>query len=260
MNSSATPDPGDPIGARAEGDSYLARVPVIVQKIRATTDPFDAVDALVAVTRALGADVSMFASFTRDEVAEDSYRVLLACAPEWRSDHEEAGWFKNDPWLNYARLHSEPAFASEISLATNSERALIEVAARFGFRSAVVAPALSNAEHPRVGVFCLGSRTPGYFENHPDAYLKAAVRLVAQELHEWWSAFMRNELIVSARLNAMDIALLKHARDGHGTKEIARLIGWSTASIDSRFQRLNARLGVATRKDAARLAAECGLI
>jgi DNA-binding CsgD family transcriptional regulator len=233
---------------------------VIVERFRATTDPFDAVDLLHTVTRALDADVSMFASFTRGEWAEESYRVLLACAPEWRSDHEAAGWFKNDPWLNYARLHSEPVFASEIGGSTDTERALIAVAARFGFQSAVIAPALSNAEHPRVGVLCLGHRAPGYFENHADAFLKAAVRFVAQELHEWWSASMRSELITSARLDAMDIALLRHARAGHGTKEMARLTGWSTASIDSRFQRLNARLGVATRKDAARLAAECGLI
>jgi hypothetical protein len=34
----------------------------------------------------------------------------------------------------------------------------------------------------------------------------------------------------------------------------------SRSSINSRFQRMNSRLGVANRKMAARLVAECGLI
>ena len=52
MSSSTTPDPGDPADATPQHDSYLARVPVIVERIRATTDPFDAVDLLHTVTRA----------------------------------------------------------------------------------------------------------------------------------------------------------------------------------------------------------------
>ncbi|MEO6744508.1 MAG: autoinducer binding domain-containing protein [Caldimonas sp.] len=260
MNSSPPSESSEPTAPDSPPLAYLARVPAIVQMIHATTDPMDAIDVLTAVTSELGADVSIFASFTRAGIAEDSYRVLLACDPAWRSDHEEAGWFESDPWLNYARQHSEPILASELILATDTERSMAEVAVRLGFASTVIAPALSNAEQLRVGVFCLGSATPGHFEHHPDPLVKAAVRLVAQELHEWWTAAMRDELVASARLSPEDILLLRHAHAGHGTKEIARATGWSNGSIDSRFQRLNARLGVATRKAAARLAAECNLI
>ena len=186
--------------------------------------------------------------------------MLLACDAEWLCQYEQVGGYTGDPWLAYARLHSEPILASALRLPTDVERAVVEVSARFGFRSTVIAPALSNAEQPRLGVLYLGSSTAGHFEGDPDPLLKSAVRCVAQEFHEWWSDSMRDHLIASAGLTADDLVLLRLERSGRGTKEIARAIGWTTAAIDSRFQRINARLGVATRGAAARVAAEYNLI
>ena len=80
------------------------------------------------------------------------------------------------------------------------------------------------------------------------------------ELHEWWIARVKEELVEAARLTVDDLALLSHEWRGHTTKRIALEQGTSPGSIDSRFQRLNAKLGVANRKDAARLAAEYGLL
>jgi DNA-binding NarL/FixJ family response regulator len=83
---------------------------------------------------------------------------------------------------------------------------------------------------------------------------------VAMELHEWWSARMRDDLIQDAHITVEDLALLSQEWLGHGTKAIARALRLTPASIDSRFQRINAKLRVANRKAAARLAAEYGLI
>jgi DNA-binding NarL/FixJ family response regulator len=45
-----------------------------------------------------------------------------------------------------------------------------------------------------------------------------------------------------------------------GTKAIANTLDTTAAAVDSRFQRLNQKLGVPNRRSAATLAAEYGLV
>jgi DNA-binding CsgD family transcriptional regulator len=49
-------------------------------------------------------------------------------------------------------------------------------------------------------------------------------------------------------------------RKGMTTKQIAASLGVSPHAVDSHFHRLNVKLGVVSRREAARLAAEYGLI
>ena len=80
------------------------------------------------------------------------------------------------------------------------------------------------------------------------------------ELHEWWLRHLRDELAAATGVTQADVELLSQELLGHSTKTIARTLGLSTGSVDSRFQRLNIKLGVPSRKAAARVAAEYGLI
>ncbi len=73
-------------------------------------------------------------------------------------------------------------------------------------------------------------------------------------------ARIRRELIARAHITLSDLALLRHQCQGHSSKRIAAELHVSRSSINSRFQRMNTKLGVPNRKMAARLAAECGLI
>ena len=100
----------------------------------------------------------------------------------------------------------------------------------------------------------------GYFEGEGFASLKLVARALAMEVHEWWIAQVKREIIAETRLTAGDLALLAHERQGHSTKMIAAALNTSPSSIDSRFQRANAKLGAPNRKAAARMAAEYGLI
>lgn len=80
------------------------------------------------------------------------------------------------------------------------------------------------------------------------------------EMHGWWIERIKHEVIEYARLTEEDLALLAHERLGMGTKVMSTALHMSPHSINSRFQRMNARLGVPNRKAAAQLAAEYGLI
>ena len=87
---------------------------------------------------------------------------------------------------------------------------------------------------------------------------QAAERM--RDFHEWQVGQLRQELLDRAKLSETDMILLRHARDGQGSKESAAVLKVNPVSIDSRWQRLNARLGVNSRISAASMAAEYGLI
>jgi DNA-binding CsgD family transcriptional regulator len=231
----------------------------VIARLHGTEDLVRAVDLLQEATLRMGAEVSLFMNYM-DSDSRTLHRVLLACDPRWAIEYEQQGWFGDDPWLKYARHHTEPIRGSEIVLSSPADPAFFELGERFGFRSSVIVPAPPSPRLVRVGVLCLGSSRPGYFEADGFVPLKVVARSVAMELNEWWSTRMGRELVTKSRLTPEDLVLLSHELNGGSTKTIARQLGITATSIDSRFQRINAKLGVENRRAAARLVAEYGLI
>jgi DNA-binding NarL/FixJ family response regulator len=239
---------------------YASRVNDVVEQIADAADEIEAVELLSEATRRLGADVAAFATFIPGDGSDDSYRFLLACDALWCIEYEGRARYIDDPWLRYAMQHSEPARTSEIAVTTAHERNVVELAVQFGFRSAVVVPSPPGGRLTRIGVLCLGSKTPDYFEQDGYVALKVAARGLAMELHEWWVKRMRQELVDETGINAEDLALLQRERLGHGSKAIATDLNTTSAAVDTRFYRINQKLGVPNRRAAAVLAAEYGLI
>ena len=260
MNSSTpSPDDGSLLAATLRPD-YFTAVGQVIRDMQSAQDQSQAVELLREATARMGAEVAIFASFIRDDASCRSYRLLLACDPAWFKEYERQGRFDDDPWLAYAQRHSVPVRSSQLPVNTDAERSAVDLAARFGFRSAVIVPTPSSGGLSRAGVLCLGSSKSGYFDDDGFVALRVIARSVAMELHEWWLGRISHELIATAGLAPKDLLLLAHERQGHTTKEIARALNWSTSSVDSRFYRMIVRLRVSSRKAAARLAAEYGVI
>lgn len=257
--STATNDPPSLADLTSRSD-YFGRVSQIVQRLPGAVDEAEALAVLKDSADCLGADCAAFGSFIRDDPSHESYRFLLACDPVWCLEYGRRAWYAHDPWLKYAVLHSEPVRASDIPVKTTEEREIVKLAQEFGVKSAVIVPAPASGSITRIGVLCLGSSRERFFEGDGFVALKIAARSLAMELNEWWIDRIKRELRATSRITPEDLALLHHERLGHGTKKIAAELGISEGSVDSRFQRINAKLGVANRKTAACLAAEYGLI
>ena len=90
--------------------------------------------------------------------------------------------------------------------------------------------------------------------------VKVLARSLALEVHDRLADLLREEKLRDYRLTALELELLRFERDGLSTKAISRRLNASLESIDTRFRRLNAKLGVTNRQEAAQLAAEYGLI
>jgi DNA-binding CsgD family transcriptional regulator len=238
---------------------YFARVSEVVLRIESAPDAATVIELLHEATGRIGADVAAFLSFIPDGDCE-SFRFLLACDPRWCVDYEQRAWYADDPWLAYAKRHTEPVCASEIAVRGDSQSAVVKLAERYGFRSTAIIPAPSSTGLARLGMLCLGSDVPNYFEAEGFSALKVIARPLAAALHEWSTRSVRDELVRSSGITPSDLLLLQYEREGLGTKQIASALGVSTIAVNSRFQRINLKLGVLHRQAAARLAAECGLI
>lgn len=206
------------------------------------------------------ADAGVFTAFTRDDAIFTTYRTLHACDPAWSSLYASNGWAVHDPWLEYARHHTALASADRVALRTEAEQSMVQAAASFGFRSVVIVPAPSSFGPSQVGVLCLGTAVSGGFGSDELPPLRPVLRALAMELHDWCLRQLREELRGRARISEGDLVLLRHEAEGRGSKEIAHRMATRPMTIDCRFQRLNGRLGVATRRDAVRLARLYGLL
>lgn len=232
----------------------------VIQQVSTSSDASDALEVLHAAKAVLGADQAVFVSFIRDDDSHESFRFLLAADPAWCLKYQQHGWFANDAWLLYAATQSEPVPDTAIPLRTKSQREARSLAKDYGVSSAYIVPAPASGGLSRLGVLVLGSDQAGYFNGPAIRSIKVLARSLAMELHEWWVRQIRSEIITTNRISTDDLQLLTWERQGMGTKEIADALGTSNSSVDSRFQRLNAKMNMPSRKATARVAAEYGLI
>jgi hypothetical protein len=257
----STPE-GDrrPLFERTRSADYTADLCNVVARIGSAADEPELIQLLRLAIERLGAEAATFTSLIRDDLTLVSYRTILACDPRWGTEYARNVWCRDDPWLQHARQSSEPIRACDLKLSVASQRRMVEAAAEYGFRSALIVPAPSAVGDSRVGVLCIGTSTADFFDVEGCVYVKALVRGLAMELHEWWLCRLRDELVTRARITEDDLELLRHEAQGHGSKLIASALRTEAKTIDCRFQRLNYRLGVANRRDAVRLGRVYGLI
>jgi Autoinducer binding domain len=239
---------------------FAGRVSELVQRVTQAADEEAACALLWQATQVFGAHACAFASFVRDDDSYESYRFLLACDPCWCHEYLEKAWFASDPWLKHAMDFGTPVRGSDVAITSEGQRAVVELAVRYGFASAAVIPAPSSGGMSRLGVLCVGSNVQGYFDGDGFGPFKVMARSLSMELQEWWLTRIKRQLIDDSGLSVEDIHLLGYEWHGLGSKEIAKTMLTTQQAVDSRFQRLIGKLDVPNRKAAARLAAEYGLI
>ena len=246
--------------AIVDAPDYALRIRGLLNQIDAVSEVADMVVLLRETAVAIGADAAVFTSFIRDDATLASFRSLLACDAAWGTLYAKNGWCAHDPWLAHAASHSHPLRGSKLRIDTAEQQHVVDAAAAYGFASTLVAPAPSALAQSRVGVLVLGSATPEFFEGDGYAAVKMEARSLAMEVDEWWSRWIKTDLMRSAHITEDDLALLRLQQQGLSSKGIAAALGVGAPAIDCRIQRLNIRLGAQNRRAATRLAEIYGLI
>lgn len=207
----------------------------------------------------LGAERSFFASISGEGTAS-RYGLVLDCDASWWHRYRAACPPTGNPWFAYAVKHSAPILATQLGAASPQHRRLCEVLAAAGFASAMLVPAHSHHSDHRASLLCLGHSTKGYFEAALFDQFLVAARSFALELHGWWARHEQGQLARQTRLSSADVSLLERHCAGLSSKQIAAEQHVSCEAINSRFQRIIAKVGVRNRRAAARVAVDCGLI
>ena len=239
---------------------FFERCAATALRMRKAVDHAEAAWLLEQAAALLGADCAAFASFMAKDREGESYRFVLACDPTWCMEYESLSLYCDDPWLDYVRENVDPQVSDRIAAQGSRARLAVELAGRYGFKCALVVPAHEHKGVSRFGALCLGSNRPGYFaEAGLDAASYTATGF-ARAMQEWIVERLREELLDRCPLSETEIDLLRHERRGLSSKEVAGMLKTTAATVNSRWQRLNAKLGVANRRAAALLAVEHGLL
>jgi DNA-binding NarL/FixJ family response regulator len=257
MSSSAAVEPDPPQAGEA---LHPVRALEAIGLLHHATNPPELLDAMVDATKALGAAASLYSVEIPEAEGEPYSFSLFACHPAFAHRQEELGPLHHHPWLRFARTHSSPATDRTLESRESNDLEALALARQYGFTSCLIVPTASGTDLRRVEVLCLGSPQQAAFEGEDARLVRTLARSLAAELHDWVSHHLSERLQRSAQLRPSDIELLKMEWQGLGTKAICNRTGMSSAAVDSRFQRLNYRLDCTSRKEAARKAAERGLL
>jgi len=245
---------------RARAPNYAVQALEAVTLIQQATSPPHLLDSLVHATAAIGATGSIYTAAIPEDAQDLSCFSLFACHPAIAKAHGSKPLLLGHPWFRFAQTHTMPGTDHQIRQQHEADAAAIQLASRYGFKSCLVIPASIGSPSGRLEMLCIGSDQADDFEGPEARAVRALARALAAELHDWLTRHLTERLTSAAQLQAIDIDLLALEWQGLGTKEIALRTGMTPSSVDSRFQRLNARLKCANRKSAARRAAAYGLL
>lgn len=245
---------------RARAPNYSDQALDAIVQIHAATDPPELLERLINATASIGASASLYSAAIPEGGHEPSCFSLFASHPDYAHAQECLGPMLSHPWFHFARTHTMPGTDRQIRIKKSEDAAAIELARGYGFRSCFIVPTLAGARLDRLEILCMGSDEADGFEGGEARLVRALAKSLAAELHDWLTRYLQQRLRAAARLVETDVGLLNMVWQGLGTKEISQLTGMTTASVDSRLQRINIRLHCARREESAVRAAAYGLL
>lgn len=257
--SSINPDPTT-LQARAATPHYAAQALEAIVQIPSAVSPPELLARLMLATVAIGASASLYTAAIPGGGREPSCFSLFACHPAFAQAQESQLSLLSHPWFRFARTHTLPGTDHQIRIEHGADAAALKLAQQYGFRSCLIVPIPNGRAVDRLEMLCLGSSEAGTFEGAQARVVRTLARSLAAELHDWLTSHLRQRLTEAAQLQESDVDLLAMAWRGLGSKDIAGLTGMSTASVNSRFQRINGRLNCPSRKASAMRAAAYGLL
>lgn len=248
------------LAQRVEQPEFAQHALQAINGLRGASDPCDLLQRFRRACTALGSHGGLYIQAVPETEDRWLHLALLACEPRLATAIRNCRSLQAHRWVRHAARQGDTVLLSDLAdseVRTDGAALLLR---DHGFRSGLLVPTHGGTQTARFGLLCLGSPIAGDFENPAARPVFVLAQAMALELNAWWLAYTRCELRRSARLRSDDLQLLALERDGLSSKEIARVTGSSSASVDSRFQRIGAKLGCPSRKAAAAKAAAHGLL
>ncbi len=185
-------------------------------------------------------------------------RCLVGCHPGWMHTYVKRQWYRQDPFVEYARRNGAPALGGDIAALGNGHWGR-DVATRYGFRSTVVCPA-HPPSGPVVGLLQVGNELPPDKGEQALWEHRVLFRALAEEMLDWGILRQRREEASRVDLEPRELAALRLLRAGRTACHVAENLGVSERTAYGIFRKINDKLGVSHIARAVETAAEKGLI
>ena len=244
---------------RNEAVDRFADVDEAIYRIKSCSEETEVAALLHSLIQQFGAESYVFINLSHDRLNRENYRYLIGCSPKWCQLYNAKKWSAIDPFIRYSLHNSTPVLGSAIQPESSGQRELLEAAAVNGFRSGMVIPAHAGSQS-RIGVLYVGSMKPPTQAEPVLMRNRNYLRAIALELFEWTEAKLNAEIIARFQFDSFDIDLLKLERQGFTADDAASMLGSTAAIVNHRFLRINEKLEVRHKKDAAEKAVELGIL
>jgi LuxR family transcriptional regulator, quorum-sensing system regulator LasR len=234
-----------------------------IEQMSPLLDAPDEATWFAAVTRLAGTwgfDRVLVAMLPRPGMRlEDAY-LRSTYSPAWRQIYEQQGFAQIDPTVTHCLTRSTPLIWSPELFATRAQRALYEGGCLHGLRSGVSLPIHGPQQEAGMLSVANNFKSTDAFWMQIDAVLPNLVLLrdlVIDTGRQHVHTHMQSRV---PQLTPRERECLNWTARGKSTWEISHILSCSEAAVNFHVKNIRAKFGVNSRRAAAVIAAQLGLI
>jgi LuxR family quorum-sensing transcriptional regulator LasR len=217
-------------------------------------------NTLTAIAGNWGFDRVLIAMLPRPGMRlEDAY-VRSTYSPGWQRVYDEQGFVHIDPVVSHCLTRSAPLIWSPELFATRQQRALYELACAQGLRSGLSLPI--HGPNQEAGLLCFANdfSATDSFWTHIDGVLPNLALLRDLVIDTSSRHVNTHAKTLMPQLTPRERECLNWTARGKSTWEISHILSCSEAAVNFHVKNIRAKFGVNSRRAAAVIAAQLGLI
>jgi LuxR family transcriptional regulator, quorum-sensing system regulator LasR len=190
---------------------------------------------------------------------EDSF-LRSTYAPAWRQFYDAHGFAHIDPTVTHCVTKASPLIWSPDLFSTNPQQSMYEEARLHGLRAGVTLPIHGPQQEKGMICFVNDSNPTSEFWRHIDVVLPNLV-LLRDLVIDTSQPYLNNHAqALLPKLTPRERECLQWTARGKSTWEISHILGCSEAVVNFHLKNIRAKFGVNSRRAAAVIATQLGLI
>lgn len=190
---------------------------------------------------------------------EDAY-LRSTYAPAWRQAYDEQGMVHFDPTVAHCLSRSGPLIWTPEIFATPAQQSLYEEARSYGLGAGVTLPIHGPNQEAGMMCFVNDDKPSDGFRRHVNAALPNLVLLRDLVIDTSRQHLNSHAQTLLPKLTPRERECLKWTARGKSTWEISHILSCSEAVVNFHMKNIRTKFGVNSRRAAAVIAAQLGLI
>lgn len=216
--------------------------------------------AIAGLADAWGFDRVLVAMLPRPTMRlEDAY-IRSTYAPAWRQTYDKEGLVHVDPTVEHSMTRAAPLIWTTGIFATAAQQNMYEEARLHGLRAGVTVPIHGPNQEAGMMCFVNDAEPTEQFQQHVHAALPNLVLLRDLVIDTSQRHLSIHAKAVLPKLTPRERECLKWTARGKSTWEISHILSCSEAVVNFHMKNIRTKFGVNSRRAAAVIAAQLGLI